>query len=224
MNKEQILESFEVFLEKHGDAAFEKLNEFLDQQSGHFYSNHSYADDKTARQAWVSTIGRALEDIVKRLLRDFCNSHGLAMTSDRELIDPKTTELETVRRNVEVFFGEYSLLPDGDIVIYFRNNCRVIVIISVKNSFRERYTETPYWKLKLASCNTTKHIRVLMVTPDKDNEISSKSNPRKARIVLEYDLDGVYIAKQDFDKADKIKSTKDLIPDLEKLIQEEQWN
>lgn len=223
MDKEKILESFEVFLQEHGDAAFEKLNEFLDQQRSQFYSNHSYKNDKMARQAWVSTIGGALEDITKRLLQNFCHSHGLGITSDRELINPKTLELEKVRRNVEVFFGEYSLLPDSDIVIYSKNDCRVIVIISVKNSFRERYTETPYWKLKLASFNTTKHIKVLMVTPDKDNEISSKANPRKARIVLEYDLDGVYIAKQDFDRADKVKSIKDLIPDIEKLVKEDQW-
>ncbi|MFN4280718.1 BsaWI family type II restriction enzyme [Thermosynechococcus sp.] len=221
MDKKQILDRFETFLKENGDAAFEKLNEFFYQQSKHFYSNHSYGDNKTARQAWVSTIGQVLEEIVKRLLRDFCNSHGLGMTSDRELIKPKTAELEQVRRNVEVFFGKYSLLPDSDIIIYKKNNCRVIVIISVKNSFRERYTETPYWKIKLSNYNTTRHIRVLLVTPDKDNEIS-KISPKKARIVLDYELDGIYIAKEDFDRSDKIKSINDLLGDLETILRENQ--
>ena len=57
-----------------------------------------------------------------------------------------------------------------------------------------------------------------MVTPDKDDEISFSTNPRKSRIVMEYELDGIYLAKDKFDQSDKIKSINMLIDDLKALI------
>ena len=45
------------------------------------------------------------------------------------------------------------------------------------------------------------------------------SNPsRKARIILEYELYGIYLAKKEFNKSKKIKSIDELINDLKKLI------
>ena len=129
-------------------------------------------------------------------------------------------ELDLVKRLILVNFGEYALLPDGDIIIYklHNNQPQVIAILSIKNSFRERYTETPYWKLKLSQNPITKHIKVFMITPDKDNEISYSNNPRKSRIVMEYELDGIYLAKDDFDLSRKIKPINLLINDLKELI------
>ncbi len=57
-----------------------------------------------------------------------------------------------------------------------------------------------------------------MITPDKDDEISFSDNPRKSRIVMEYELDGIYLAKDEFDQSNKIKSINSLINDLKKLI------
>lgn len=218
MNKKEILDNFKLWLQEHGDEAFEKINDFLSQQSNEFYSKHNYEDERKARQAWVSIIGRVLGSITRIILEEFCDENGLGITSDRELNNP---ELEKVKHNIKVVFGKHSLLPDGDIIIYKKSNYQVIAILSVKNSFRERYTETPYWKLKLASGETTRNIRLLMVTPDKDDEISSKNDSRKARIVLEHELDGIYIAKpeQSFESSDKIKSIKHLVTDLEKIIE-----
>ena len=60
-----------------------------------------------------------------------------------------------------------------------------------------------------------------MVTPDKDNEISyiySKRGIRKPRIVMEYELDGIYLAKEKFDESEKVKSIDKIFEDLERLI------
>ena len=60
-----------------------------------------------------------------------------------------------------------------------------------------------------------------MITPDKDNEISfiySKRGIRKARIVMEYELDGIYLAKEEFDRSEKVKSIDEIFNDLERLI------
>ncbi len=57
-----------------------------------------------------------------------------------------------------------------------------------------------------------------MITPDNDDEISFKDKPKKARIVMEYELDGIYLAKSEFDKSSKIKGIENLLEDLEKLL------
>lgn len=67
------------------------------------------------------------------------------------------------------------------------DNVKILAILSVKNSFRERFTETPYWKLKLLQSPVTSHIKVFMITPDNDDEISFKDKPKKARIVMEHE-------------------------------------
>ncbi|MDR0607324.1 MAG: BsaWI family type II restriction enzyme [Candidatus Peribacteria bacterium] len=84
-------------------------------------------------------------------------------------------------------------MPDADLIVYSTINEKVKIhcILSIKNSFRERYTETPYWKLKLLKNKNTADIKVFMITPDNDDEISFNKNntPRKARIVMECGLD-----------------------------------
>jgi type II restriction enzyme len=92
--------------------------------------------------------------------------------------------------------------------------------LSIKNSFRERYTETPYWKKKLLENENTKDIKVFMITPDNDDEISFNLNnkPRKSRIVMEYELDGIYLAREKFDGSGKIKNIRELKNDILKLV------
>ncbi len=98
------------------------------------------------------------------------------------------------------------------------DNIKILAILSVKNSFRERFTETPYWKLKLLQSPITSHIKVFMITPDNDDEISFKDRPKKARIVMEHELDGLYLAKSHFDQSSKIKGIENLLEDLKRLL------
>ncbi len=98
------------------------------------------------------------------------------------------------------------------------DNIKILAILSVKNSFRERFTETPYWKLKLLQSPITSHIKVFMITPDNDDEISFKDKPKKARIVMEHELDGLYLAKSHFDQSSKIKGIENLLEDLKRLL------
>ena len=37
---------------------------------------------------------------------------------------------------------------------------------------------------------------------------------------MEYELDGIYLAREEFDGSEKVKSIAELIPDLEKLLEE----
>ena len=223
MKQDDILLHFEEFLEEHGTRAFSLVTVFLEQEREKFVTDHAYDDDVKARQAWVSIVGRVLEGIIRKMLEKFCREKGVQITSDKALGNPSCNELKEVRQQVAVSFGEYTLLPDGDIILYRSSPCQVLVILSVKNSFRERYTETPFWKLKLKDNPATTHVRIFMITPDRDGEIAflgGKNGPRKARKVMEAELDGIYLARESFDRSEKVKSIAELITDLERLLQE----
>ncbi|GAA7495361.1 hypothetical protein ckin125_03590 [Helicobacter pylori] len=57
-----------------------------------------------------------------------------------------------------------------------------------------------------------------MITPDNDDEISFKDKPKKVRIVMEHELDGLYLAKSHFDQSPKIKGIENLLEDLKRLL------
>ena len=229
---EIVVQNFLSFYKLYRNNAFKKIKEFLSNQKDIFYENKiselqnnglskEEAVIKT-RQGWVSVVSRSLEQIIEIIICDFCNKHKLKITNDKILKSKNLDEeLNLVKRAILVDFGENCVLPDGDIIIYkiVEKRVKILAILSIKNSFRERYTETPYWKLKLAENNLTKDIKVFMITPDNDDEISFLGvNPKKSRIVMEYELDGIYLAKESFDESDKIKSIDKLIDDLGKLL------
>ncbi len=193
----------------------DRMNDYIKQNKGKEEASI------LARQGFVSAIGRVLEKIIELLLKDFCIKNNVKMTNDKILRAKRINdELDRVKRALLVHFGEYSVLPDGDIILYqaSKDNVKILAILSVKNSFRERFTETPYWKLKLLQSPITSHIKFFMITPDNDDEISFKDRPKKARIVMEHELDGLYLAKSHFDQSSKIKGIENLLEDLRRLL------
>ncbi|WQV82563.1 endonuclease [Helicobacter pylori] len=221
-----ILERFKDFMREYPEP-YKFLQVFYAQEKERFL-NHKMSDyikqNKSkeeasilARQGFVSTVGRALEKIIELLLKDFCVKNNVKMTNDKILRAKRINgELDKVKRALWVHFGEYSVLPD--IILYQTDSIKILAILSVKNSFRERFTETPYWKLKLLQSPITSHIKVFMITPDNDDEISFKDKPKKARIVMEHELDGLYLAKSHFDQSPKIKGIENLLEDLKRLL------
>jgi len=104
------------------------------------------------------------------------------------------------------------IFPDVDILIVEQD--RVRVIVSCKTSLRERLTETAFWKRELERNESTRDIKLVFVTTDKDNELQQDVN----RYILLHVLDCTFItdlqkykslieyykqkygSKQDFDK------------------------
>jgi len=233
---DELEKNWNEFVKKHGKAAYGKVDEFLTNLEKEYkhkkikqYENagvtHQSAVNK-ARQSWVAYVGSKLENIIHLVVEPIAKKYNAKVISDKS-IKRKNLDLEfdRVRREVIVHFDNNSCIPDADIIVYRYNDklkkAKIISILSVKNSFRERYTETPYWKLKLNQSPVTKNIQVFMVTPDRDSEISYvKTPPGKARLVLEYELDGVYIAKDKdkFDSSNKVGDLNDLLEDLTKLL------
>ncbi|GAA8958169.1 BsaWI family type II restriction enzyme [Helicobacter pylori] len=223
-----ILERFKDFMREQLEPykflqvfyAQEKERFLNDKMNDYIKQNKSKEEASIlARQGFVSAIGRVLEKIIELLLKDFCIKNNVKMTNDKILRAKRINgELDKVKRTLLVHFGGYSVLPD--IVLYQTNkdSVKILAILSVKNSFRERFTETPYWKLKLLQSPVTSHIKVFMITPDNDDEISFKDKPKKARIVMEHELDGLYLAKNHFDQSSKIKGIENLLEDLRRLL------
>ncbi len=192
-----ILERFKDFMREQPEPykflqvfyAREKERFLNDKMNDYIKQNKSKEEASIlARQGFVSAMGRALEKIIELLLKDFCIKNNVKMTNDKILRAKRINgELDKVKRALLVHFGEYSVLPD--IILYQTNKdtIKILAILSVKNSFRERFIETPYWKLKLLQSPITSHIKVFMITPDNDDEISFKDKPKKARIVMEHE-------------------------------------
>lgn len=231
--KVDIDSEFRKFLDIHQENAFLKLSLFLNEFRKKYeedkiacYQTQGYSiteAQRKSRNSWVAYVGNQLENLIVLFLENFCKENRLEIIKGNVLKKAKLSyEHSVVRRKIAVNFNEYSLLPDADIVIYknYEREVKIIAIISVKNSFRERYTETPYWKLKLLQDEVTKPVKVFMVTPDNDDEISfvGDNGPRQPRIVMEYELDSIYLARESFDASDKVKGLNHLLKDLEKLI------
>ena len=163
------------------------------------------------------------------MLKELFKDTDVKFVKDSELKGNELTkEKDLVRRMLEIHFNEYSFLPDADIIVYKydkkNEKVKIFCVLSVKNSFRERGFETTYWKLKLLENETTKHIKVFMVTPDKDNKVNiiiSARCPKKTRVILEYELDSMYMAREDFEKTDKVKDIDDLFEDIKKVVEQD---
>ncbi len=148
-----ILERFKDFMREQPEPykvlqvfyAQEKERFLNDKMNDYIKQNKSKEEASIlTRQGFVSAIGRVLEKIIELLLKDFCIKNNIKMTNDKILRAKCINgELDRVKRALLVHFGGYSVLPDGDIILYQTNkdNVKILAILSVKNSFRELQME-----------------------------------------------------------------------------------
>ena len=92
---------------------------------------------------------------------------------------------------------------------------------------RERIAQACYWKLKLVSSESQKGIRVFLATADHDDDFSLGNNGERFngrsrdRIISEYELDGVYILREDFSKdweSVKVKRFEHIFDDIIEIM------
>lgn len=135
-------------------------------------------------QSWRSVKGHGLEKLLGYLIGLECQKVGL------ELVEG-SGELS---RLLQIDFAEYgSHLPDVDLCVYYPQTKRVLAVLSVKTSLRERATQTGYWYNKLKANKPTAHIKVFFITPNSDDILQSNKEPSKQRAVIESDTDGIFI-------------------------------
>lgn len=185
------------------------------------YKNEAIDRGKDPNMAWNSWSGHNLQKLITFIVEDFIQSlsKNVGITNDDELSRKNLNkELDRVRRNVEVFYETYSVVPDADIIVYDKNDCSVKMIISCKASLRERVAQAAYWKLKLRTSEITRDIKIVLVSTDNDEIFTYKNQDiTKSRIIAEYELDGSYIFR-DIEESEKVRNFNQIFQDLKTLL------
>lgn len=172
-------------------------------------------------QSWRAFKGKNLEKLIEHIIKDEIQKLNLSIINGNILEHNKYSDnnkLDLLKRNLVIDYGEFGMhLPDVDIIIYEPNKSKIIAVLSVKVTLRERIAQTGYWKLKLMNSNITKNIKVFFITLDED-DIFSKKPAKKGRAIVEVDTDGCYIlTENEFEKSSKVKLFSEFINDLKKL-------
>lgn len=172
-------------------------------------------------QSWRAFKGKNLEKLIEHIIKDEIEKLNLSIINGNILEHNKYSDnnkLDLLKRNLAIDYGEFGMhLPDVDIIIYEPNKSKIIAVLSVKVTLRERIAQTGYWKLKLMNSNITKDIKVFFITLDED-DIFSKKPAKKGRAIVEVDTDGCYIlTENEFEKSSKVKLFSEFINNLKKL-------
>jgi len=186
------------------------------------YKTEKEEEGKDANQSWNSWSGKALQSLIKFIVEDYVSSlnYPIGITDDSSLRSKKlSTELDKVRRNIEIFYDSYSIIPDADIVIYDKENFKIIAVLSCKASLRERVAQAAYWKLKFQYNDTTKEILYYLLSTDNDGDfLDIGENISRDRIIVEYgEIDKAYILR-DVPESDKVKNFSKIFIDFKKLF------
>ena len=97
-------------------------------------------------------------------------------------------------------------------IIYDPKTSKVVAVLSSK------VAQTGYWKIKLASEEVTKHIKVYFITPEEDGTLTIKKPAKKSRIIVEVDTDRAYVLSEtDIEESDKVKMFDKFIDDLKSI-------
>jgi len=222
--REVVIPLIKQFSKKYGDDQVHKyFFEILVATKERYQSNC----EKDKGQSWRNESGTMLENMVVYFIQEEVKRLGYDLVTDEQIKKASSDDeiMSKVYRNIVIRYGDYSIVPDGDVVIYRPIDGVVAAIISCKNSLRERYAQTLYWKLKLSLDPITKPIKMYFITLDKEEDkkpeldINGKNGkPTKSRILLEHEMDGVYVGRELKDTSDKVKEFDKFIDDLKKLL------
>jgi len=221
MTFRDLLKLYEKMKVKYGKEAYKHISELLTEAKP-LHKRDFHGNDH--EQSWRAFKGKNLEKLIEYIIVDEVKSLGLDVVNGNTLERTDganlSKQLGLVKRNLLIDYGKYgSHLPDVDIIIFNPENSQVIAVLSVKVTLRERIAQTGYWKLKLATDEVTKHIKVYFVTPDEDGTFSKQNQRNKGRAIVESDLDGSYVLTEaDVELSDKVKMFDELVTDLKALL------
>lgn len=180
------------------------------------YLAETTAEDKN--QSWNSWSGKTFQKLIEYSIKEFVETCGypVAVTSDSVLRrNQLSPSLEIVKRNILVFYADFALVPDADVVLYDKNSGKIISILSCKASLRERIAQAAYWKIKLSSFHTTQNILCYLISTDNDKDfIRDGKDSSRNRIIVEHgELDGAYIFRE-IPESGNVKQFDKIFPDL----------
>jgi len=220
MTIKDLIKIYETKKKKYGLQAYRHISNVL-KEAKELHKKDFTGDDH--EQSWRAFKGKNLEKLIEYII-DEVNALGLQVVNGNSLERTNgsnlSKELSLVKRNLIVDYGEFgSHLPDVDLIIYNPKTSKVVAVLSSKVTLRERIAQTGYWKIKLASDEATKHIKVYFVTPDEDGTLTVKKPAKKGRAIVEVDTDGSYVLSEtDIEESKKVKMFDKFIDDLKKLL------
>lgn len=225
-NFEDLKNLYDEMVKEKGAEAYRYIHDLLEEAQELRYAYLAAHDpDKDKGQSWRSFIGKNFEKLLQHIITEAVESHEVKVINGSKLNRKRLTqELESVKQNLTINYGRFGrLLPDADIVIYKPEKTRVIAVISSKTSLRERVVQTSYWKSKFQGGENTKHIKVYLVTPDRDKDLTKMEPAERQRIIAETDLDGTYVLTAEaLEESDKVKLFEHFIEDFKQVIEESQ--
>jgi len=151
-------------------------------------------NDRIKRQSEVARAGSQTEEEVVELLNSVEEIR-------RHLIVERYPKLplsikKLIKKELEIYYpcGNKAFPIDADICIIDRKNFKLLAVISVKKSFRERGAQAVYWALKIRL--EKKKFKYVLATPDVDKEIFDPSKPNhknKWRVILPCEFEKVFV-------------------------------
>ena len=221
MKIEDLIKIYELKKQKYGLQAYRHVSDVLKEAKEQHKKDFVGTDHE---QSWRAFKGKNLEKLIEYIITDEIEALGLKVVNGNSLERTSgsnlSRELSLVKRNLIVDYGEFgSHLPDVDLVIFNSKTSKVVAVLSSKVTLRERIAQTGYWKIKLASDEATKHIKVYFVTPDEDETLTTRNPAKKGRAIVEVDTDGSYVLSEtNIEESSKVKMFDKFIEDLKKLI------
>ena len=224
MDFEDIVSIYNKYKRAYGKGAYRKISQILTEaKTIHKRDFRKVRPSGDHEQSWRAFKGKNLEkliiyiivDEVRGLGLEVINGNSLERTDDGNL----TAQLERVKRNLVVDYGEFGMhLPDVDLVVFKPKTSEVVAVLSSKVTLRERVAQTGYWKFKLKEGKLTNKIKVFFLTLDEDGTLTRKKPSKKGRAIVEADLDGTYVMTEaNIVESDKVKLLDKFIDDLKKL-------
>ena len=223
MTFEDLINFYEDKKKVYGNNTYKYISEILKEAK----ENHRQYALKNGiidtEQSWRAFKGKNLEKMIEYIITDEVKKISLSIINGNKLERKKIFEdktLDLLKRNLCVDYGEYGLhLPDVDIIIYDEKTSKIISVLSIKVTLRERIAQTGYWKLKLMQSSVTRDIKVLFITLDEDETLSKNKPAKKGRAIAEIDTDGCYIlTENNVEESKKVKLFSDFINDLTNMI------
>ncbi|MDR2426018.1 MAG: BsaWI family type II restriction enzyme [Endomicrobium sp.] len=223
MEFKDLVSLYEDTKKEYGNKAYRYISKILSKAKEQHLKDF-FGDDH--EQSWRAFKGKNLEKLIEYIIISEIESIGLKTingnTLERKFASKMSDELAKVKRNLSIDYGKFGLhLPDVDIVIYNPNNSKVIAVLSIKVTLRERIAQTGYWKLKLSEDNLTKNVKVYFITLDEDQTLRYNDGKKKGKAIVEIDTDGGYVlSEHPIEETDKVKTFDKFIEDLKKTINE----
>ena len=156
-----------------------------------------------------------IKEQIQNLNLEIVDGNKLERTKDDNL----SKELIKIKRNLLIDYGEFGYhLPDIDMVVYRKKTKKILAVLSVKITLRERIAQTGYWKIKLNSQYITKHIKTYFITLDEDEALLLKKPAKKGRAIVEMDTHGSYVlSEKGIEESKTVKDFDKFISDLKKI-------